>query len=70
MYSEPKTWHSLMEKLVEAFAVYLVAQVQAGVQAVQLFDSWVGTLNPQDYARFVSLIPGEFCKPLRRQACQ
>jgi uroporphyrinogen decarboxylase len=53
MYGEPEAWHTLMDKLSEALAVYLVAQVQAGVQAVQLFDSWVGTLNPQDYARFV-----------------
>jgi len=52
MYGAPKTWHALMDKLAEALAAYLVAQVRAGAQAVQLFDSWVGTLSPQDYARF------------------
>ena len=53
MYSAPETWHALMEKLSEALADYLTAQIRAGAQAVQLFDSWVGVLNPQDYEEFV-----------------
>jgi uroporphyrinogen decarboxylase len=53
MYSQPKTWHALMEKLVEVLGEYLNAQIEAGVQAVQLFDSWVGALHPQDYDRYV-----------------
>jgi uroporphyrinogen decarboxylase len=53
MYNEPQTWQALMEKLADALSAYLVAQVNAGAQAVQLFDSWVGALDPQDYRAFV-----------------
>lgn len=53
MYSAFEVWTQLMDKLSNALAEYLIAQVEAGVQAVQLFDSWVGALSPQDYARFV-----------------
>jgi uroporphyrinogen decarboxylase len=53
MYSDPQTWHALMEKLSSVLADYLVAQIRAGVQAVQVFDSWVGTLSPSDYEMFV-----------------
>ena len=53
MYREPESWHALMEKLSTVVAKYLVAQVAAGAQAVQLFDSWVGALSPQDYVTYV-----------------
>jgi uroporphyrinogen decarboxylase len=53
MYSEPQTWHALMEKLSGVLADYLVAQIRAGAQAVQVFDSWVGVLSPSDYEIFV-----------------
>jgi len=53
MYAAPKTWHDLMGKLSAALAEYVTAQVRAGAQAVQLFDSWVGALNPMDYETFV-----------------
>ena len=53
MYSDPQTWHALMEKLSTVLSDYLVAQIRAGAQAVQVFDSWVGALNPQDYEEFV-----------------
>jgi uroporphyrinogen decarboxylase len=53
MYSDPRTWHALMEKLSIVMSDYLVAQIRAGAQAVQMFDSWVGTLSPQDYEEFV-----------------
>lgn len=53
MFSEPKTWHRLMEHLSAAVINYLNAQIDAGVQAVQLFDSWVGALGPSDYREFV-----------------
>jgi len=53
MYRDPGAWNALMEKLVDATAVYLNAQAEAGAQALQLFDSWVGNLSPHDYARFV-----------------
>ena len=53
MYSAPEVFHALMEKLSVVLSDYLVAQIRAGAQAVQIFDSWVGTLSPQDYERFV-----------------
>jgi uroporphyrinogen decarboxylase len=53
MYTEPETWHRLMELLVRITADYLNMQVDAGASAVQLFDSWVGSLGPDDYRRFV-----------------
>jgi uroporphyrinogen decarboxylase len=54
MYREPRLWHALLEKLAEAFASYAVAQAEAGADAVQLFDSWIGVLSPADYAEFVA----------------
>jgi uroporphyrinogen decarboxylase len=53
MYREPEAWHDLMERLSAMVAVYLRAQVDAGAEVVQLFDSWVGGLGPADYAAFV-----------------
>src|SRR5215472_2744485 len=53
MYGQPETWHALMNKLTEVVTSYLVAQVSAGVDVVQLFDSWVGALSPSVYKRFV-----------------
>ncbi|KKM12462.1 uroporphyrinogen decarboxylase [Clostridiales bacterium PH28_bin88] len=53
MWEAPEAWHALMEKLAEVVVRYLKAQVRAGAQAVQVFDSWVGTLSPADYAEFV-----------------
>jgi uroporphyrinogen decarboxylase len=53
MYREPEAWHALMDKLAAVVTAYLNAQIEAGAQAVQLFDSWVGALSPDDYARYV-----------------
>ena len=53
MYAQPAAWHDLMERLSEVIARYLRAQVNAGAQVLQLFDSWVGNLGPSDYAQFV-----------------
>lgn len=53
MYGQPAVWHALMEKITEVVIRYLRAQVQAGVDVVQLFDSWVGALSPSVYRRFV-----------------
>lgn len=53
MYSHPEVWQRLMGKLAQVIAGYLTAQVEAGAQAVQLFDSWVGALHPDDYRRYV-----------------
>jgi len=53
MYSDPGAWHSMMSLLGRALSKYLNAQIDAGAQAVQLFDSWVGCLSPDDYREFV-----------------
>ncbi len=53
MLEDPLTWNSLMTKLTDAVAGYLRAQVAAGAQALQVFDSWVGCLGPDDYRRYV-----------------
>jgi uroporphyrinogen decarboxylase len=53
MYEAPAAWHRLMEVLADATATYLNGQIDAGAQAVQLFDSWVGALSPDDYRTFV-----------------
>ncbi|MBS3909973.1 MAG: uroporphyrinogen decarboxylase [Actinobacteria bacterium] len=53
MYEAPAAWHALMEKLAEIVTRYLKMQIAAGAQAVQMFDSWVGALNPNDYREFV-----------------
>ena len=52
MYREPVAWHSLMEKLSDVVITYLRGQIEAGAQALQLFDSWVGALSPGDYAEY------------------
>ncbi len=53
MYGDPATWHRLAGLLAEVVADYLRAQVEAGVQAVQVFDSWIGALDEADYREFV-----------------
>jgi uroporphyrinogen decarboxylase len=53
MYREPAAWHDLMERLSTMVGTYLQAQVEAGAEVVQVFDSWVGGLGPADYAAFV-----------------
>jgi uroporphyrinogen decarboxylase len=53
LFRDEGAWNALMERLVDATALYLNAQAAAGCQALQLFDSWVGTLSPADYRRYV-----------------
>jgi len=53
MYQNPESWGRLMEKLVRVVIRYARSQITAGAQAVQLFDSWVGCLGPDDYEAFV-----------------
>src|SRR5438876_1635960 len=53
MYGEPEAWHRLLSVLTDATAQYLNGQIAAGAVAVQVFDSWVGTLSPADYRTFV-----------------
>lgn len=54
MYGDQEAWKLLMTKLVEMISDYLCAQIRAGVDAVQLFDSWVGTLSSADYEVYVA----------------
>ncbi|HKT38150.1 MAG TPA: uroporphyrinogen decarboxylase, partial [Ktedonobacterales bacterium] len=52
MMSEPAAWDTLMTKLSEVVGAYLLAQAEAGAQALQLFDSWAGQLSASDYRQF------------------
>ncbi|HVI73245.1 MAG TPA: uroporphyrinogen decarboxylase [Pyrinomonadaceae bacterium] len=53
MYDDAGAWHAIMSLIARGLAKYLNAQIEAGAQAVQLFDSWVGCLSPDDYREFV-----------------
>jgi uroporphyrinogen decarboxylase len=53
MYNSPAEWDELMRKLVDVTAEYSAAQVRAGADVIQIFDSWVGCLSVEDYRRYV-----------------
>jgi uroporphyrinogen decarboxylase len=53
MYREPDTWFLLMEKLADMVITYVEAQIEAGAKAIQIFDSWVGSINASDYRIFI-----------------
>ncbi len=53
MHSDPQTWGRFMERIASLTAEYLNMQIAAGANAVQVFDSWVGALSPEDYRRYV-----------------
>jgi uroporphyrinogen decarboxylase len=52
MFAEPAMLHALLDKIADTIAVYLNAQIEAGAQVIQLFDSWAGELSPRDYVEF------------------
>jgi uroporphyrinogen decarboxylase len=52
MYARPAAWHALCDKFATVMGDYLRAQIEAGVQAVQIFDSWAGQLSRDDYREF------------------
>ena len=52
MYTEPTTLHALLDKIADTVILYLNAQIEAGAQVIQLFDSWAGELSPKDYTEF------------------
>ncbi len=53
MYGQPQVWHALMDKLTAVVSNYLLAQLKAGADVVQVFDSWIGAVSPSVYRRFV-----------------
>jgi uroporphyrinogen decarboxylase len=57
MHEEPDAWHALMTRLADITVAYVNGQIAAGVEAVQLFDSWAGTLAPADYRDYAPDIP-------------
>jgi len=54
MYREPAVWHGLVDRLTDTFCGYVAAKTSAGADAIQLFDSWVGSLSVADYEEFVA----------------
>ncbi len=56
MHSEPEAWFLLMDKLAETTITYVKAQIKAGAKAIQIFDSWVGALNAEDYRSFIKAV--------------
>lgn len=66
MYDQEDAWAILMEKLTTTISEYLNAQIQAGADAVQLFDSWVGALSVDDYQQFVFPYVARIFKNLRK----
>jgi len=53
MYQQPEAWDRLMRHVADMTRDYLAAQIEAGAQAIQIFDSWVGALSPEDYRAYV-----------------
>ena len=53
MYGDPGLWHALLSRLADITIAFLQVQADAGVSAVQLFDSWAGAVSPEDYRRFI-----------------
>lgn len=66
MYREPEAWFVLMEKLADMIITYVDAQVKAGVKAVQIFDSWVGSLNAADYRVFIKPVMTRIFSELKK----
>ncbi|MFE4811276.1 uroporphyrinogen decarboxylase [Peribacillus simplex] len=67
MYSEPKAWFALMDKLADMIILYAKSQIKAGVSAIQIFDSWVGALNVEDYRVFIKPIMTRIFTSLREE---
>jgi uroporphyrinogen decarboxylase len=67
MYGDRRAWDLLMDKFCESITAYLKAQVRAGAQVVQLFDSWVGCLSPADYRNYVFPHTQRIFRELRKE---
>jgi uroporphyrinogen decarboxylase len=66
MYAQPRAWHRLCERFASTISDYLSAQVEAGAQALQVFDSWAGTLGRTDYREFVLPHSAQLFSALRK----
>jgi len=66
MYSEPKAWFTFMDKLAEMIITYTRAQIEAGAAAIQIFDSWVGALNVEDYRTFIKPTMAHICTEIKK----
>ncbi len=67
MYRDPAAWNLLMTKICDTILAFLKAQVEAGAQVVQLFDSWVGCLSPSDYQSYVLPYSHRIFRELRKE---
>lgn len=67
MYANPKAWFLLMDKLGDVTISYVKAQIKAGAQAIQLFDSWVGALSREDYVTFIKPVMERVFHSLRSE---
>ncbi|MFD1204717.1 uroporphyrinogen decarboxylase [Sporosarcina contaminans] len=66
MVSESEAWFALMDKLGETIIASITAQVQAGAKAIQVFDSWVGALNVEDYRMYVKPVMNRIFSEIRK----
>jgi uroporphyrinogen decarboxylase len=67
MYAEPQAWFALMDKLAAMTVTYAKAQIKAGASAFQIFDSWVGALNIQDYRTFIKPVMEKIFTELKEE---
>ena len=68
MYAEPETFHTLLDKIADTIILYLNAQIEAGAQVIQLFDSWAGELSPLDYTEFALPYEQKIFSSIKRSA--
>ncbi|MED3572469.1 uroporphyrinogen decarboxylase [Cytobacillus praedii] len=67
MHAETKAWFALMDKLSEMTITYVKSQIKAGAKAIQIFDSWVGALNVEDYRIFIKPTMNRIFSALREE---
>lgn len=67
MYTEPKAWDALMDKLGDMVITYVKSQIKAGAKAIQIFDSWVGALNVEDYRTYIKPVMNRIFSSLREE---
>lgn len=68
MYQRPSLYHALLQKVSKAIALYILAQIKAGAQAIQIFDTWAGALAPQDYKEFALPYTKAIIEEVRRDS--